>query len=334
MTLLGALDLGGTKILAGVFEADDLDVGEPAGLTAWRPVGRRQVKTRAEEGPEAVVARMADLLRDLAGSRTVRAVGLASPGPLDTRRGVIIHAPNLHWRDVPVVERLEGLVGAPVFLDNDANLAALAEWSVRDGPDPLLLATVGTGVGGGIVIGGEIFHGFRDAAGELGHITVAAGGAPVECNCGNRGCLETAASGSALQRRLRERLGRDVTAGELARLLAAGDPRALEAISETARWLGVGLAAAAALLDPEVIVVGGGVAGLGEPFLRVVREEVRARLMPASWRGKGGPQVEAARLGRDAALLGAALLARRRLAVGGPHNGKDGKRDPRKGDPA
>lgn len=342
MTFVGAVDLGGTKILAGVFDAGegpgpDPGQGRPLGVASdgWRPLVRRKIATQAEEGADRVIERMADLLADLAREAgvTLSRVGVASPGPLDSVTGVVIQAPNLGWRHVPFADKLRARLGVPVRVDHDCNLAALAEWSVRAAeagratgdarsrgraPDPLLYVTVGTGIGGGIIVGGEILHGHRGASGEVGHLTLAPDGP--DCNCGNRGCLEALASGTALARLAGERLGHSGsrgdqqsqrwTAEDVARLFAEGDPQAAALVAETARWLGLGLASVAAILDPEVIVVGGGVvAGLGPAFLEAVREEMRARLMPRAWEGNV-PAIEPARLGNDAALVGAALLAR------------------------
>ncbi len=326
---VGALDLGGTKILGGVFR-----LGRERA-----PVARRRVDTPVAEGPAAVIGRMAGLLLELAsaagaGVSGLAAVGVASPGPLDSRTGVVIHAPNLFWHDVHLADELrrrleDGGPGGTVVVDNDANLAALAEWTARNGdlavqpsrrpfaPDPLLYVGVGTGVGGGIVTRGEILHGYRDAAGEVGHLTVVpdAAGA-LRCNCGNRGCLETVASGSALDRLVRRSLGEAATAADLAALLATGDAAAGAVLAEFARWLGLGLASAAAVLDPEIIVVGGGVAGLGPAFLEAVRSEMAGRLMPGTWGGEV-PRLEPARFGEDAGLVGAAILADRSLTPAG-----------------
>jgi len=248
------------------------------------------------------------------GGESLTAVGVAAPGPLDSRTGIIIHAPNLFWHDVALADGLADRLGVPVRVDNDANLAALAEWAVRRtagghyAPDPLLYVTVSTGIGGGVIARGEIFHGFRDAAAEVGHMTVVPAGAdppPELCHCGNRGCLETVASGTAIARLAGELAGEDVGG-----LYAEGDPAAAAVVEEAARWLGLGLANLAAVLDPEVIVVGGGVSRLGEGYLDVVRDEMRSRLMPRAWEGRV-PPVEAARLGDESTLTGAALLALR-----------------------
>ncbi len=357
MTFVGAVDLGGTKILAGVFDIRGLGsasqsssdpVRGPGGVDRWRPVVRRKIPTRSEEGADRVIGRMADLVSGLAREAgvTLSRVGVASPGPLNHRTGVVIQAPNLGWRRVPLADKLRSRLGVPVLVDHDGNLAALAEWSVRAveaaratgharprgyAPDPLVYVTVSTGIGGGIVSGGEVLHGFRGAAGEVGHLTLAPGGPA--CNCGNRGCLEALASGPALARLARERWGRrpggtrdgsrgdrpggggeergqDIrTAEDVARLWAEGDPQAATLVAEAARWLGLGLASVAAVIDPEVIVLGGGVlAGLGSGFLDLAREEMRARLMPHAWEGDV-PAIEPARLGGDAALLGTAILA-------------------------
>lgn len=320
MSLVGAIDLGGTKILAGIFEVPD----GPPGTPIRGPLARRKIPTRPEDGPDTVISRMAGLLEDLAREATtagqalsmegsaLSAVGVASPGPLDPRTGVVVQAPNLGWRDVPLGGRLAERLGSPIQVDHDCNLAALAEWSVRAAAgrraDPLIYVTVSTGIGAGIVIGGKVFHGHRGAAGELGHLTLAPTGPA--CNCGNRGCLEALASGTALARRAREALnpGREMTAAELAGARDAGDRQAADLLTEAAEWLGLGLAAASALIDPELIVLGGGLLGLGPGFVAAARDVMRARLMPRAWEGNV-PPVEPARLGEDASLIGAALVA-------------------------
>lgn len=346
MDLVGAIDLGGTKILGGLFPCEDAAGASGPGPGTWQPVARERIDTLVECGPDDVIDRMVQLVRrlvDEAGSAVgplrrddpPRLIGLAvaAPGPLDSRSGVIIHAPNLFWHDIPLVARLNASLGVPVILDNDANLAGLAEWAARSGaPDPLLYVTVGTGVGGAIVSGGRILRGRRDAAGEIGHLTVfdhpqameppaadgPAGWLPPRCNCGNYGCLETVASGTALLGRVALGLGRPASAAEIATLFAAGEPRVSRAVGEAARWLGVGLAAASALIDPEVIVLGGGVTSLGPAYLELVRSELAARLMPHTWAGVSrGPRLEPTCLGGDAGLVGAALAARRRIAEKG-----------------
>ncbi len=368
MSLIGALDLGGTKVLGGVFEFDRAArTPSPGPRSLPRLVAGRRIATQVADGPDAIIGRMAALMADLAAgvrpeAPRLDAIGVASPGPLDSKTGVVIHAPNLFWHDVPLASQLAALTGVPVFVDNDANLAALAEWAARRlgrrpddagdthpspdctgsvspepaslgpdplgpdplspdplGPDPLLYVTVSTGIGGGIISRGEIFRGFRDAAGEIGHITVVrdheAAGSPagqaLPCNCGNTGCLETVASGTALGRRASLAFGRVLAGADLAGLYASGDPVAVRVVGETAEWLGLGLASVAAIIDPEVIVVGGGVSHLGPPFLDLVRRSMRRRLMPGTWSGRA-PRLEPAILGEEAGLVGAALAAWRR----------------------
>jgi len=308
VSYVAAVDLGGTKILGGVFEVprEAGAIPDAVGRLAMREaVARRKEDTRPEEGPERVIERMAALVESLAeeagvGPAGLSAVGVASPGPLDPDTGVVVHAPNLGWRHVPLAGRIEARLGVPVRVDHDCALAALAEWSVRRArgraPDPLVYVTVGTGIGAGIIIGGRVFHGHRGAAGEVGHLTVLASGP--RCRCGNRGCLEALASGAAL-----------------ARDADGGRPDAARA-SRAARWVGLGLASVAAVLDPEVIVIGGGVAlGLGSSFLETVKHELRSRLMPAAW-GGAVPAVEPPVLGEDSGLVGAALAAYGAAGVG------------------
>ncbi|MFA5889667.1 MAG: ROK family glucokinase [Actinomycetota bacterium] len=311
MLTLG-IDVGGTKIAAGV--VDD----------SGAVLARRKVLTEAGR-PEAVVAGIVKVAAELhAAAPGIAAVGVGAAGIVDFRRGVVLFAPNISWRDVPLRSMLAGRLGVPVVVDNDANVAAWGEafHGAGAGARDQILLTVGTGVGGGFVLGGELYRGAHGAAAEVGHMVVNAGG-PV-CGCGARGCLEAMASGTAIGRIARERGDDPAAAGVLARAsgdLAAitgemvgdaaveGDPFAVSVVAEAGGWLGVGIASLVNLLDPDVVVVGGGVAtGVGELLLAPARARMRGAVMGDEFRSH--PPVVPAMLGDDAGVIGAAALAR------------------------
>ncbi|OPY55733.1 MAG: Glucokinase [Pelotomaculum sp. PtaU1.Bin035] len=254
-------------------------------------------------------------------SDIIEVVAVGVPGPLDTARGVIRFAPNLGWRDVPLKRILEEQISMKVILDNDANLAALGEhiFGVGRGQENMVYVTVSTGVGGGLILGGRLYRGSSDGAGEIGHITVQPEG-PL-CTCGARGCLEAVSSGTAIAREARclvERGGGQnilaqaggnpagISAAVVAAAAAGGDPEAGSIISLAARFLGIGVASIINLLNPGMVVLGGGVMEIGEPIWRHVRLEVEARALETS---RTRAQIVPAGLGRRAGVLGAVALA-------------------------
>jgi glucokinase len=314
-TVVLALDIGGTKLAAGLVDR---------GGTI---LARGEVPTRVSEGPQAVIGRLVGLGNQLLASRNATppaVLGVCSPGPLDRAAGVVLSPPNMPgWDRVPLVSRLQDAFGLPVVLDNDANAAALAEFRYGAGQDArsMVYFTVSTGIGGGIVLDGKLRHGVGDAAGELGHMTVLPDGP--RCPCGNRGCLETLASGTAIARAARERLSAepgpsglreapDVTAADVARLAAAGDPLAREVWERAVRFLAQGVATVVTILAPDRVVLGGGVTEAGELLFAPLREEVRRRvgLVPVH----RIPIVRAA-LRRDVGILGAAALCLEELTA-------------------
>ncbi|GAB6933220.1 ROK family glucokinase [Calditerricola satsumensis] len=315
------VDIGGTAIKAGV-----VDEG-------GRIVEKREIPTATHEGPDRVLERLVNLIVELksvaddAGA-AVGGVGVGVPGPaLDVERGVVIQAVNLGWENVPLRDRLvAGLPGLPVAVDNDANLAALGEaWTGGGrGAQDLLVITVGTGVGGGVVIGGRVHHGADGLAGEIGHVTVRPEGGH-RCNCGKTGCLETEASATAIIReataaaqsgrsaRLAEALAQNgaLTARDVVEAAQAGDGVAQAILAHAGQTLGLALANAANLLNPERIVVGGGVSHAGELLFAPLREAYRAYALPAVAKRPVVP----AELGNDAGLIGAACLAMQQVDV-------------------
>lgn len=280
--LLGA-DIGGTKLAAGVVTPDGT-------ILSYR-------RTPTPHGPDAALDALAGLCRGAlsdarAATSDVAALGIGCGGPLDRAAGVVISPVNLPgWRDVAVVERLGGILGLPAAVDNDATAAAVAEawWGAGAGLRSLLYLTISTGIGGGIVLDGRPYRGAGGNAGEFGHASVAYDGPA--CRCGNRGCLENVASGTAIGRRAREALatGRtssmvvlagsidDVTAETVVAAVRGGDALAREIWDETVEALASGIAAQIAGFDPDIVVLGGGVTAAGEVLLEPLRLRVRAR---------------------------------------------------------
>ncbi len=308
MSWVLAIDLGGTRIRAGLVDREG------------RVRARRETPTQAREGPDSVIGRMVALARELLSEAegSVRAVGVGAPGPLDPEAGVILSAPNLPgWRGVPLRDRLEEALGLPVFLGNDANVAALAEarWGAGRGLRHLVYLTVSTGIGGGVLVDGRLLLGDRGLAGELGHLPVEVDGPP--CGCGGRGHLEAIASGTALAREAEALAASGAspylaarpaprTAADLGEAARSGDPAAQAALRRAGEALGAGLVAYLHLFSPQKIVLGGGVAlGLGELLVAPARARVQRDAMPPY---RQVPIVYTG-LGDDVGLLGAAALA-------------------------
>lgn len=321
MTLSVGIDIGGTKIAGSAVTAE----GEIK-HTARRGTPAQDV--------DAITAAVVEIVGELTGRSSddgdrVTTVGVACAGFVDATGSTVLFAPNLAWRDEPLRERLEQATGLPVLLENDANAAAWGEFrfgAAREADD-MLLVTVGTGVGGGVVSDGHLLRGAHGVAAEIGHIRVVPDGH--RCGCGNRGCLEQYASGSALVREARElvRGGSPHAAALAARCdgdpeklqgrmvtdaAQQGDPAAVELLEDLGRWLGEGLASLAAVLDPAVIVVGGGVAGAGDLLLEPARAAFGRHLTGRGYRP--APPLVPALLGNDAGVVGAADLAAARRA--------------------
>jgi glucokinase len=237
----------------------------------------------------------------------VTAIGVGAAGLVETGTGRVRYAPNIAWREVDLAALLAGF-GVPVFVDNDCTVATVGELlaGAGKGARDFLYVGVGTGIGGGIVSGGMVVHGAHGFAAEIGHIVVDPDG--VRCGCGVRGCWETVASGSALDRIGRDRIGPDVTGRDVVVAARAGDPTALEIIAEVGGRLGEGIAGLVNVLDPAVVIVGGGAAvGAGDLLLEPARERAHGTIEGAGHRPEV-PIVPAA-LGVDGAAIGAALWA-------------------------
>jgi glucokinase len=303
------IDIGGTKMSAGVVTPD--------GEIVERCLKPSPVRS-ARQAEDAIVEVVADLSR----RHQVGAVGVGAAGWVDSQQTTIRFSPHLAWRDEPIALRLAQRVDRPVIVDNDANAAAWAEFNfgAGRGAQTMIMLTLGTGIGGAMVTDGRLFRGAFGMAGEWGHSTVVPGGQ--DCPCGNQGCWEQYASGHALARQASALaasgdpaaagladLPQPLTGAAVGRLARAGDPAAVGLVAELGGWLGLGLANLAAGLDPEVFVIGGGLAQLGDLLLEPARVAYRRHL---SGRGhRPWAAVRQAGFGPDAGLVGAAALARR-----------------------
>jgi len=310
------LDIGGTKIAGAVVDGCG---GVLAELVEPTP---------EESDAVAVTAVLLDLIGRLRSAHEVEAIGVGAAGIVEWPAGRMLWAPNNEYRDWPVREQLEKETGLPVVVDNDANVAALAEarlghrpeGSTREGPyTNMVLITVGTGIGGGLVMDGRIYRGPTGLGAELGHIVLNPDGP--RCGCGNHGCFEAYASGTALTRMAREAASDDPD-GLIARLgaeqdevdghavvaaLRQGDATAEAIFARLGRWLGVGIASLANIFEVEAVVVGGGLVKTGELLLSPAR--VAAREYAYAPTARGVPPVVPATFGGDAGKIGAALLA-------------------------
>ncbi len=311
MRFVVGVDIGGTNLVVGAMPID-----------GSREIGVHTLPTRAPLGADAVVQRICDMvettiaavLAEVGGTREqIAGVGVGCPGPLDRERGIVIVTPNLGWKDFPLRERISTQTGLPVSLDNDANCATLGEWwlGAAKGGRHVVGITLGTGIGGGLILDGRLFHGASDVAGEIGHTTIEANGR--RCGCGNYGCLEAYASGPAIALRAREAVANgepsrlhELCEGDLSRITAAtvykasaqGDAIADEVVKETARFLGIGVANILNVYNPDVVVLAGGVAQAGDSLFVPLRAEVRrrafkpavdaCRIVPGSLDGSAG----------------------------------------------
>lgn len=313
MSLTIGVDVGGTKIAGGLVAEDG------------KVLARERVESPATD-PAEIVRRVAELVDLLRRGQDVEAVGISAAGFVDKERATVVFAPNLAWRNEPLRDRLQEAIGLPVVVENDANAAAWGEFTFGAGADvgSLLMVTVGTGVGGGIVVDDELVRGGFGMGAEIGHIRLVPDG--IRCGCGNLGCLESYGSGSALVRSTRERVVASpvISTGLLER--AEGDPEqidgpmiteaaqdgdllAQEQLAELGTWLGLGVASLVAVLDPNVVVVGGGVSEADELLIGPLRRSFEANVTARGHR----PLAEVRRAILDnPGMIGAADLARRR----------------------
>jgi glucokinase len=304
------VDIGGTKVAVGIVDRE--------GNILRQSRTPMSAKGTAEAGFEAVAAGIDSLL-----TPDVRSIGICAPGPLDPKSGVVLNPPNLPcWRNFPLAEKIAGRYSIPAKVDNDANAAALAEtrWGAAKGFRYVFYATVGTGIGTGIVLDNAIYHGHTGSAGEGGHVSIDYNG-PI-CNCGKRGCIEILASGTAIGARARAKLKEEsnrtsrileFAAGDIsavksefvAKAYDAGDALAEEIMLETVNFLSIWLGNIVDILDPDVIVMGGGVAAMLKPLF----EEIKRR-MPVWCVNPRASEIPLliAHYGADAGIAGGAAL--------------------------
>jgi glucokinase len=335
-----ALDIGGTKLAAAVFEGE-------------RMLARRQTPTHAEQGPDVVFERIARLLDSLLAitgegdcpkncgpslrgrrfgtvpaaksSGGIACIGVGCGGPLDSETGIIYSPPNLPgWDAYPLKAKLEARFDVPAFVENDANAAALAEHQFGSGKGfgNLFYITASTGIGSGIILGGKLYRGANYSAGEFGHIVLAPNGP--RCNCGGRGCLEALASGTAIAKRALREVRRSpdsalaliakqngaVSARDVASAAKHNDPLARKIFTDAACHLGLGITSVIHLLNPEIVIIGGGLAKSGPLLFEPVRQVVKAR---AQQHLASFVKIVPAMLGKDVGLYGTLAVAREKL---------------------
>src|SRR5665213_2066458 len=311
------VDLGGTKILAGVFDAQ---------LTC---LGRNKMSTKSERGADEVVERIGRCVREAIDEcdldlKQVRGVGVGAPGAIDAPSGRVIFAPNLQWQDVPLKKNLEKELGLPVSIENDCNGAMLGvfETELQSKPRNAIGIFIGTGIGGGLVLDGKIYSGFNGTAGEIGHMVLEVGGP--KCGCGNRGCFEALASRSAIFRKihtavkdgqktlLTEMLGSDLTdlrSGDLRKAIRKGDKFVERIVEEAAEYTGIAVANLINVFNPQMVVLGGGVIdALGDEMMAIIVETAEDYIMSGTAKGI---EIVASKAGDDAGIIGGAVLARR-----------------------
>jgi glucokinase len=308
------IDLGGTKIIAAIISS--------------KVIARKYQLTLADEGPQSVIKRVLSMIDHLLGLRNLDpsqldSISIAAAGAIDIEKGLVTLSPNLPgWRDIPLRDMVGEKYGVNTFLINDASAAALGEhyFGAGKGVNNLVMLTVGTGIGGGIIINGKLYSGPSGSAGEIGHMTIDVNGP--KCSCGNIGCLERLVSGTAVAEEAIRRLSqgeksslaefgrgkiKSITAEKVSLAAQNGDSLALEVISKAATYLGIGLVNLVNIFNPEMIIIGGGLAKVGDLLLEPARRVVRERAFQLSTRLV---RIVPAQLGDDAAVLGAAIFAR------------------------
>ena len=312
------VDLGGTKILSGVFKH------------SLECIGSSKLSTKSQRGVEAVIERIARCVQDAVDEadlslKQVAAIGIGAPGAVDFAEGRVIFAPNMEgWKDVPLKKDLEKQLGVPVFVENDCNISALGVHvgELKAKPRNLIGIFVGTGLGGGLIINGELYGGFNHTAGEIGHMVLDINGP--KCGCGNKGCFEALASRTAIFQQIKtgikdgqktiltEMLGDDLgdlRSGDLRKAIRRGDKFVDKVVETAAEYIGIGVANLVNILSPEVVVLGGGVIeALADEMMGVIVETAQDYAMPGTMKGV---DIIASKLGDSAGITGGAVLARR-----------------------
>ncbi|MBU0951995.1 MAG: ROK family glucokinase [Elusimicrobia bacterium] len=308
------VDLGGTTTSVALFKNN-------IGL-----IKQNVLPTEADKGIDYILTKISLALIKLIEEYRIKkhnilGVGFGSPGPLNIKNGIVFNCPNLKgWKNVPLKKLMESKTGLPVFIENDANAAALGEWRKGSGQGVrnMLFVTLGTGIGGGLIINNQLYSGKDDAGGEIGHMTLFPDG--IKCNCGNFGCIEMYASATGIVRRTKEALksgkksilsvfGNNFTSKDVYCAALKKDKLAFEIMADTGKYLGIIFSSIASLLDLDMIVVGGNVSNAGETLLRPIRKEVQARVMYPANKVK----IIKARLGANAGVIGAACTVLEKL---------------------
>jgi len=311
------VDIGGTKIYAGVFDS------------SLECVGKARVSTKAERGHEAVIERIVRCVLDAIDEcdlkpDQIKGIGVGAPGAVDSENGRVIFAPNLEWKDVGLKKALEKQLGVPVFLENDCNICTLGvyETELKRKPQSVVGIFLGTGIGGGLILNGEIYSGFNRTAGEIGHMVLEVSGP--KCACGNNGCFEALASRSALFRKIQtavkdgqktiltDMLGpdlEDLRSGDLRKAIRRGDKFVDHIVEEAAEYTGIAVANMINLINPEVVVLGGGVIeALEDEMMSIIVETATEYALSGTAKGI---EIMASKLGDDAGITGGAVLAKR-----------------------
>lgn len=291
------IDIGGTKIAGALVN----DLGEI--------IDQLQVPSPAQSAHDMENA-IVEIIQQLKTGNPVKAAGVAAAGFIDAAQSTVYYAPNIAWRNEPLKDKLESRIDLPIVIENDANAAGWAEYRFGAGKSftHMTMLTIGTGVGGAIIANGELFTGGFGAGAEIGHLRVQQGG--LECGCGQRGCIESYGSGRALLRYLREETGNpDLDADQGKKLLESGDVAAWRAVGTLGHWMGIACASLSAVLDPQVYVIGGGVAAAGDHLLQPIRESFLENLSARGYHPE--PEFRIAELVNDAGVVGAADLARK-----------------------
>ena len=310
------VDLGGTKILAGVFDSQ------------LKAVGQARLSTKAQRGPDKVIERVARCVQDAVDEcdlalKQVRAVGIGAPGAVNPETGRVIFAPNLDWKDVPLEKDLSKHVDLPVFVENDCNVCTLGVHQVelKGKPKNLIGIFIGTGIGGGLILDGQLYSGFNRTSGEVGHMLLEVVGP--KCACGNKGCFEALAGRAAIFRKIQvavkegqktlltDMLGPDLDdlrSGDLRKAIKRGDKFVEKVIEEAAEYTGIAVANLINIFNPEVVVLGGGMLQqLAEDMMAIIVETAMDYAMDGTAKGI---EIIASELGDDAGITGAAVLAR------------------------
>ncbi|MGC8742572.1 MAG: ROK family protein [Verrucomicrobiia bacterium] len=318
------VDFGGTKILSGVFDQK------------LECLGTTKISTKAYRGTDAVVARIVRCILEAVDEcdlniSNIKAVGIGAPGAVDTSNGEVIFAPNLGWQNVPLKKELEKVLNVPVFLDNDCNVNTLGVYEVEFDRKPSVLIGVfiGTGIGAGIIINGELYSGFNKTAGEVGHIVIDIDGP--KCGCGNKGCLEAFASRSAIVKKIRQAIDKgettilteiasdeidDIKSGTLRKAAKRGDELVIKVVREAAFYIGVAMSNLINIFSPEVLVLGGGVIEALEKFMMPdILRTIKDYAFPGTLKNV---KIETSTLGDNAGIIGAAVLAKNSVNISQP----------------